>query len=174
MQTSIIPDPPESATVQPAESPHACTLEEEGRTAQPDKFYHWVLLCVSVAVLALSLVLRVHANEEQVLLPVVDVPLPGACTYKRWIGVECPGCGLTRCFISLAHGNVAAAWDFNPAGLLFFAIIAAQIPFRAIQLRRVSQGKPELRWRRIPQVPLGLLVLSLFVQWVMRTFVAVF
>lgn len=48
----------------------------------------------------------------------------GLCLYKRFLGVECPGCGLTRGFVQLAHGDVVAAVKLNPmTPALFFLMI---------------------------------------------------
>lgn len=52
------------------------------------------------------------------------------CLFRQITGLHCPGCGGTRMVESLLHGDVAAAWSYNPllltagvglaAGLLWF------------------------------------------------------
>src|SRR5688500_3927623 len=98
--------------------------EPQRRVAQCgcDAPFHLVLLGLSTAVLVLSGILRVQ-GERQVMLPLVDIPLPGVCTSQRWFGLDCPGCGLTRCFVSIGHGDLLAAWHFNPAGILGFVLV---------------------------------------------------
>ena len=98
--------------------------------ARPDPMYHAAILALACGVLVLAAVLSVRKSTE-VLLPVFGVPLPELCMSKRYLGFDCPGCGLTRCFISLARGDLAAAWGYNPAGLWLFGMLAAQIPFPA-------------------------------------------
>jgi hypothetical protein len=146
-------------------------VEEIEHVAVPDVSLHWAMLLGSIGVVVLAAILQVR-GPETVVVPVVNFALPGTCTYKSVVGVECPGCGLTRCFISLAHGRPVAAWNFNPAGILFFAIVAGQIPFRGIQLWRIRQGLPEYRLGRIPHFLLGSLIVSLLTQWIVRTFIA--
>ncbi|HRX77559.1 MAG TPA: DUF2752 domain-containing protein, partial [Pirellulaceae bacterium] len=103
---------------------------------RPDTILHWVLLVISSVVVLLAVVMQVR-GEEQVILPGIGKPLPGTCTFKQFVGADCPGCGLTRCFVSMGHGQVQRAWHFNPVGIFFFAVVASQIPFRTLQLWRV-------------------------------------
>jgi len=142
-------------------------IEEPRAATKPDLTFHWVILLIALAVLMAALVLRVRGGQ-QVVIPVVDFPLPGVCTYKRLVGRECPGCGLTRCFISLAHGELARAWAFNPAGIFLFVMVFLQLPYRAIQLWRVRQGLREIRLRHLSNLTLWLMVAGLFLQWVVR------
>src|SRR5439155_17330752 len=94
-------------------------------------------------------------DQTDVLLPLIDLPLPELCTLRRLTGLACPGCGLTRCFISLAHADLAAAWSYNPAGLLLFPMVAFQIPFRGLQLWRLRRGQAEISLGSGAQVSLS-------------------
>jgi len=134
---------------------------------RPDPFYHGVLLAISAAVLTLALTLSVR-DRSQVLLPWLNIPLPELCMMRRVTGVGCPGCGMTRCFISLAHGDCAAAWSYNPAGLLLFVVMALQVPFRGLQLWRISRGWPELKTGALAQALLGAFAIALIGQWALR------
>ena len=51
------------------------------------------------------------------------VPLEGfeVCATRRFAGLACPGCGLTRAFTALARGDWAAAWALHPFALLLAA-----------------------------------------------------
>lgn len=133
---------------------------------KPNQRYHATFLLVSFGVLSLSFILSTE-GERQVVLPLVNVPLPSLCTAQRLLGIDCPGCGLTRCFISLAHGDVPRAWHFNPAGFLLFGLVAAQIPYRCLQLWRIRRGAQELRPRYI-NLLLWIVVAALLTQWIVR------
>lgn len=52
-----------------------------------------------------------------------------ACVFKNTLGVPCPGCGMTRAFISLAKLDVKAAFYYHPLFILP-AVIAFIILFR--------------------------------------------
>src|SRR5688500_13024092 len=81
--------------------------------------YHVTFLLLSLGTVFLSCMLRVN-GDRKVMIPVLEIALPGTCTYQRLLGIDCPGCGLTRSFISLGHGELSEAWRYNPAGLLGF------------------------------------------------------
>ncbi len=38
---------------------------------------------------------------------------PSVCLFRNLLGRCCWGCGMTRAFFSLLHGDFAAAWDYN-------------------------------------------------------------
>lgn len=41
------------------------------------------------------------------------------CPFKMIFGTDCPGCGMTRAFISALHLNFKEAFNFHPLFLLF-------------------------------------------------------
>jgi hypothetical protein len=143
------------------------TPPETRPARKPDPLYHLVLLALSAAVLVLAAVLSIR-SQTQVLIPLTSIPLPELCLTRRWMGFGCPGCGMTRCFISLARGDLVAAWSYNPAGLLMFAVVAAQIPLRTVQLWRIQRGLSELTWGLVPQLVLGAVAAIMVVQWMLR------
>ena len=40
----------------------------------------------------------------------VNIP----CLFRTITGIPCPGCGLTRAYISAFHGDLKTAWYFHP------------------------------------------------------------
>ncbi len=90
-------------------------------------------MLLAVGLLAAAFVLRI-AESGLVELPLLGIEMPGLCTWQQLFGVNCPFCGLTRCFVSAAHGQFARAWHFHPVGLILFFAVLAQIRF--IRLKR--------------------------------------
>lgn len=138
------------------DSPHADSVSQEvARRRQAlrriDLQSQWTVLIASSVVIGLALLLSVPgtAREEDVIVPILNRPLPPLCSSKILFDRECPGCGLTRCFISMAHGDFARAWLFNPAGVYFFLLVLAQIPYRTWQLSRLYRGKESYRDNRL-------------------------
>lgn len=66
------------------------------------------------------------------------------CIFHQVTGYLCPGCGALRAMHQLLHGNLAAAWHFNPlliASLPLFAVYGLVVFWRK-HLRRPA---PEFR-----------------------------
>jgi len=69
---------------------------------------------------------------------ILGFEIPELCGFKRFTGLPCPGCGLTRSWTYLAHGDPVTALRMNPVGPVLFLAAAIQVP---LVLRRMG-----LRW----------------------------
>ena len=47
--------------------------------------------------------------------------MPG-CVLRRYTGLECPGCGMTRATYATLHGDLWAAFKFNPVGMILLPL----------------------------------------------------
>lgn len=45
------------------------------------------------------------------------------CLWRAMTGLPCPGCGMIHAFLSLAQGNLGAAWEFNPGSVVAATIL---------------------------------------------------
>jgi hypothetical protein len=82
---------------------------------------------------------------DQVMLP-GGGSLGGMCWFRAAFHIDCPFCGMTRSFVALAHGDVAGAFRFHPAGpLLFVAMAVALVALVTVFVRR---GQPLVERRR--------------------------
>lgn len=75
-------------------------------------------------------------------LPGVSVPLRTVCALRLLTGWRCPACGMTRAFACLSHGQLARAWEMNPAGVLFYGFCVFEAALRAGQLLRRAPRLP--------------------------------
>ena len=75
--------------------------------------------------------------------------LPQTCFSRSWLGVKCPGCGLTRSIIHLAEGDWQASWRDHRLGGLFAIVIALQIPYRLLALRGRTARCSSPRWQAV-------------------------
>ncbi|HJV49192.1 MAG TPA: DUF2752 domain-containing protein [Geothrix sp.] len=79
--------------------------------------------------------------------------LPGfagldTCAFHALTGLPCPGCGLTRAFVALAHGRLREAWTLHPFAFPLYAFCLAGLGAPWLQARIL--GGPRftraLRW----------------------------
>lgn len=122
----------------------------------------WLLLASGVVLLSMLMQLR---DSLQVNIPFTQTPMPEMCSFRRFTGMDCAGCGMTRCFISLGHGDVAKAWSYNPAGILLYAMVLFQIPFRAWQLWRIRSGQQPVHLGRLSYAAVIVLGVLMVAQW---------
>lgn len=54
------------------------------------------------------------------------------CPIKRILNVYCPGCGITRMFISLFHGKIYQAFRYN---MLVFSLMTCYIIYLVIKIK---------------------------------------
>ncbi len=67
-----------------------------------------------------------------------------ACPLYKTTGFACPGCGLTRGFHALFHGDIVTALDFNaliPLVAVFFGYIFISLVFFAARGRGLVFGR---------------------------------
>lgn len=71
---------------------------------------------------------------------------PGTCLLRTFVGIPCPGCGMTRSWVHLAHGDVTTAFFYNPFGIVFMAVAAIAAVYVAVALirRRPPEGMLDL------------------------------
>lgn len=65
------------------------------------------------------------------------------CAFHTLTGLDCPGCGTTRALHALLHGDVGAAFRFNP---MLFALAAVMLCTLPSILRGESPRFLKTRW----------------------------
>ena len=60
--------------------------------------------------------------------------IPHICLSKSVLGVDCPGCGITRSFRAIFMMNFQHSWTLNPLAPPIFLFLLLQIPLRSIAL----------------------------------------
>jgi len=82
---------------------------------------------------------------------------PVVCPFRLLTGLPCPGCGLTRAWVYLAHGQWGDSFVANPFGIVLVALVLALVV--AVVTARVRRVAPPdlngLVRRRWVQVILG-------------------
>ncbi len=126
--------------------------------------YGLILVCLSVVVASMTMSIRDGQRVRLFGFP----ELPELCQFRSIYGVQCPGCGLTRSFISMGHFDVVAAWNYHSVGVCFFLVVVFQIPFRCLQISRHHRRLPQLHLGPAPQWVFGTLLVAAMIQWISR------
>jgi len=130
---------------------------------------HREMLMVSVIVVAMALLLRVRPDQavEFVFLP--GWASPETCLSRGLWNVPCPGCGLTRSFIYLAHGDLVSSLAVNRIGWLLALATAIQIPYRIAMLHwQKNKGLPEPIPPYVNTLFAWTLIIALIGQWCLQ------
>ncbi len=94
----------------------------------------------------------------------VTLPMP-PCFFKLMFHLPCPGCGMTRSWIALWHGNLPLSFRYHPLGLPLFLCafgVCLLALFRLTGLVRKSDGKP------VSPVVIWYSTAAMLSVWVMR------
>ena len=102
---------------------------------------HLSLALLGAAIVVLSAVL-VPSDESVSLFGHV---VPQVCFYQRFLGVSCPGCGLTRSFTYMAHGHALDAFRMHKLGPVLFVGVAGLVPYNLALIWRLRRAAPAPR-----------------------------
>ena len=98
---------------------------------------------MAITVIAIAEVLQVLPDGRIALIGWESSPLPHTCVSRRLWNVSCPGCGLTRSFVYLAHGQWRESLTVNRVGWVLALLVAVQIPYRILCLARPRSALPQ-------------------------------
>jgi hypothetical protein len=127
--------------------------------------FHLIVLGLSLAVIALSAVLTTVDDRAVAVPGFTNLPLPEVCQSRRWLGWDCPGCGLTRSFIHFFHGRWEQSYAMHRLGWLLAVLTVLQIPYRLYALA-TSQALP--LGKVFPQTLGYLLLAALLTNWALK------
>lgn len=88
---------------------------------------HVFVAAVGLGLVALAFLLQPAEAGVGDRLTVAGLPLPEVCALKQATGLPCPGCGLTRSWVSALHGDLAASAVHHPLGWLVLLYALAQV-----------------------------------------------
>lgn len=110
-----------------------------GRKPLSMRNWHRQVLVTSIVIIVLAMVLQVRSDQRVFVSGASAMPVPETCGMQILFGRPCPGCGLTRSFIHLAHGDWRSSLAIHRIGWLVALLVVCQIPYRLLAL-----WKPEL------------------------------
>ena len=83
-------------------------------------------------VLALSVLLPMPGRDGRI------AHLPTVCPFYTLTGLPCPGCGLTRAFVCLGHGQVVQSLHWHPLGLVLYGACVCMWAVRGWEWARAA------------------------------------
>jgi Protein of unknown function (DUF2752) len=96
----------------------------------------------------------------------LGMPWPG-CWVRRLTGLPCPTCGATRCAMSLAHGDLIAAWRHNPLIFLCYGgTLLVNLYAAAVLLFRLPRVRLANLPAKVKRVLGALFVFALTANWI--------
>lgn len=101
---------------------------------------HWEMLGLATVAVVMAYLLIILPDQRVAFFFLPSLPLPETCLPRQWWGVTCPGCGLTRSIILLAHGDLAGSLARHHLGWLMAVAILGQFPYRYYALRHREPG----------------------------------
>ena len=139
-------------------------------TAQPQQP---VTLMPSLLVLALclgsllvaALLTPPHPGAKNLTL--AGFVLPPACTLNSQFGLPCPGCGLTRSWVSAAHGDLTTSLGFHRLGWLVMLYVVLQAVRHACWLFVPRARERVARWSPYLDKSIVLLGALVMLNWVL-------
>ncbi len=93
---------------------------------------------------------------------VSSIPL---CFFKYMSHLDCPGCGLSRSFISISHGHLIQALEFNILGPLVYLYFLIYLIRHLLNL--ILNNGFNLSWHLSRRTSFFLITL-LFAQWIYK------
>jgi hypothetical protein len=121
--------------------------------ASAERHLAWTTLIGLSAVFVISMLWR-PPDEPTVIL----------CPFRALTGLPCPGCGMTRAFCALGHGDLLRAIHFNalsPLLYLSFIVIWLGAAATVFKFDRVRDAVMRLR----PNMTASMLMLALVLVW---------
>ena len=84
----------------------------------PSQLSAAALWAVLTGIFAASFVLPLPGSDGTI------AHIPSICPFYNLTGLPCPGCGLTRSFVSLGHGQWLESLHWHPLGWLIALVLA--------------------------------------------------
>ena len=121
------------------------------------------LLGGTIVLLVAGFLVDVNADGAIFLRGCPRVTFPVICPMRRFFGISCPACGVTRSVVYLLHVRPCYSFTVHRLGWLVLALIVFQIPYRAFCL--TGRGRLCNSWTYGPDIVLTSFLLLLVVNW---------
>jgi hypothetical protein len=149
---------------------NSASMESHGELSR-DSDHLWIMALAASALVMSFIVQPSGKAGVEIPIPLLGeaLRLPQVCITRTFLGIPCPGCGLIRSFVAVAHGNFPDAFRHNPMGPLLFALCLFYIFYRLAI--RFGLGRTS-RWRELvrdrAELVTWIIIAGLIGQWCVR------
>lgn len=169
--TSVAEELIEASVVPDKRSGVSSAKVSDGRPEprQTERWTHVAILLVAIAVPLLGRGMVTVGHRQVAFQGLEAHPLPTLCA-SRWLGFDCPTCGLTRSVIAMMAGDFRTSIEFHRFGWLILLLILCQIPYRIYRLRH-----PEIRDFRLETAGLVVMLVTgglVTINWIFEIWLA--
>jgi len=77
------------------------------------------------------------------------------CLFKKWTGLNCPGCGSARALHAMLHGQFSKASGYNLLAVLFTPVVVCGLLY-------FFSGKGEKLWHKLNKPSLYFIIICVF------------
>ncbi len=125
----------------------------------------WILLLFAASIIFLSCILSPAPSISQDdRLTIFGFKTPIICLHRLIYQRPCAGCGLTRSFVSFAHGDIENSCKYHKLGIPLFIVLLLQIPLRLYLLKvGVSGYTPFVK--KLIWIPVVFCAIALIIHW---------
>ena len=106
------------------------TAGDNVTAVKPDLLGNLILFLVCGGIIAASMIL----SPTDAVVSLWGFEIPELCMWRRLTGLGCPGCGMTRSFTYMGHGQIVDAFRLHKLGPILYTLIAVQIPLRMVRI----------------------------------------
>ena len=86
------------------------------------------------------------------------------CLFRTFLGIYCPGCGISRMFVALSRFDIHSAFQYNPLVLCLLPFAVAFGSRYAVSYVRKGRTEPD----RLESVLLFIVMILTVVFWILR------
>ncbi|HVF44291.1 MAG TPA: DUF2752 domain-containing protein [Pyrinomonadaceae bacterium] len=97
-----------------------------------------------------------------------DLPGVVLCPFRALTGLPCPGCGMTRAFCALGHGDLAGAFGYNALAPFVFAAAVLAWAHALATVLKLDAARAALERLRPTQRAAALMLAVTLAWWVVR------
>lgn len=132
------------------------------------EFYtdQWMQLIFAAIIILLSCILTPGDSKDD-RATLFGFKTPILCLHRLIYKKPCAGCGLTRSFVSFAHGDVKASYNYHRLGIPLFLLLLFQIPIRLYLLKTGISGYTPFM-KKLITVPAIVCMIAIFINWVIH------